>query len=110
MLAEVTVTLEPEAVRLPERLAEVPTPTLPKLRALGETPKTPGDAPVPEIGIRKAVVFETAEMIPEVALAACGAKLAVKVKLSPRFNSSGRSSPERLKPDPEIAIFQTFTL
>jgi len=109
MLAEETVTLVPDAVRVPERLLEEPTLTLPKFRALGETPRTPAEVPVPESGIRKAEVFETAEIIPEVELAVWGVKWAVKVKLSPRFNSSGRSSPERLKPVPETKIFHTVT-
>jgi hypothetical protein len=51
-LAEVTVTLAPEAVRLPEAEPFVPTTTLPSARVDGETASCPGAAvPVPDNAI-----------------------------------------------------------
>jgi len=47
--ADVTVTLAPDAVKLPDAVPLVPTTTLPSASVLGETASCPGvDVPVPE--------------------------------------------------------------
>lgn len=83
LLAELTVTAEPLAVRLPPRAELDPTLTLPKARVVGETAKVPAAVPVPESGMASGEfeAFETTEIDPLAAPAVVGAKVAVKVTL-----------------------------
>jgi hypothetical protein len=105
-LADVTVTDEPLAVRLPVRAELEPTATLPKLRLVGETAKVPAAVPVPESAILSGEfdAFETMERLPLTAPALAGVKVAVKVTLWP----AGRLMGKPLNPVIEKAEPVTF--
>lgn len=81
--AEFTVTLEPVALSVAERLLLAPTPTLPKLKLPGLTENWPEAAPVPESEMDGAVpdALETNAMVPLSDPADCGEKLTLKVKV-----------------------------
>jgi len=89
-----------------------PTVTLPKLMLLELSPKTPGDAPVPETAIVN-VGFEPSEVmvtIPAKLATDCGAKLTLKVVLCAAFRVRGVVIPLRVKPVPLILACETLTL
>jgi hypothetical protein len=83
LLAELTVTAEPLAVRLPPRAELDPTLTLPKASVAGETASVPAAVPVPESAIESGELdaFETTEIDPLAAPAVVGVRVAVKVTL-----------------------------
>ena len=85
VLAAVTVTLPPLALKLPEAVPLWPTTTLPNARVAGVTDNWPGcgAVPVPDNAIVR-VGFEAFEVIRTFPLAvpvACGAKVTVNVAL-----------------------------
>ena len=89
-----------------------PTVTLPKLMLLELSPKTPGDAPVPEtaivnVGLEPSEVMVT---IPVKLATDCGAKLTLKVVLCAAFRVRGVVIPLRVKPVPLILACETLTL
>jgi hypothetical protein len=92
MLADVTVTDEPLAVRLPLSDELDPTVTLPKLRLVGETAKVPAAVPVPESAMLSGEfdALETMDRLPFTAPAAVGVKVAVKVRLWPELRLMGK--------------------
>ena len=84
-LAEVTVTLPPLALKLPEAVPLWPTTILPNARVAGVTDNCPGcgAVPVPDSVIVR-VGFEAFEVISRFPLAVpvvCGVKATVKVAL-----------------------------
>ena len=83
LLAELTVTAAPLAMRLAPRAELEPTVTLPKASVVGETAKVPAAVPVPERGIASGELdaVETTEIDPLAAPAVAGEKVAVKVTL-----------------------------
>jgi hypothetical protein len=83
LLAELTVTEEPLAVRLPPSAELDPTATLPKARVVGETASVPAAVPVPESGMPSGEfdAVETTEMDPLAEPVVAGVKVAVKVTL-----------------------------
>jgi hypothetical protein len=83
MLAELTVTDAPLAVRLPPSAELDPTFTLPKARVVGETAKVPAAVPVPESAMASGEfeAVETTDKLPLAAPAAAGVKITVKVTL-----------------------------
>lgn len=108
VLAAVTVTLPPLAVKLPEAVPLCPTTTLPNPRVAGATDNCPacGAVPVPD-NVIVSVEFEALEIIltlPLAALAVCGVKAVVKVALCPAVSVRGAEIPLRLKPVPVIDI------
>ena len=72
--AEVTVTLEPAAVKLADWLALVPTTTLLKFNAAGDTVSCPAAVPVPDNGMVKfpTEAVERIETFPVAAPVDCG--------------------------------------
>lgn len=108
VLAAVTVTFAPLALKLPEAVPLCPTTTLPNAKLAGVTDNCPacGALPIPDIVI-VSVGFEALEIIltlPLAALAVCGVKAVVKVALCPAVSVRGAEIPLRLKPVPVIVI------
>jgi len=113
VLAAVTVTLAPLAVKVPAAVPLAPTVTLPSARVAGETASCPaGDAPVPETGIVKVgfVAVEVTVTLPLTAPADVGAKETVKVALFPVLSVSGVVIPLKLNPAPVTATLETVML
>ena len=110
--SDVTVTLAPEAARVPVRLLLEPTFTLPKLRVVGETANCPAAVPVPERLIASVgfEAFDTTEMFPVAEPAVCGAKIALNVKLCPAERVNGKSRPGALNPVPLTLTWLMTTL
>jgi hypothetical protein len=100
--AELTVTLEPVALRVVVRLLFAPTTTLPKLRLLGLTANWPTATPVPDRETEGAEpdASDTMAMLPLAAPAALGVNVTPKVKLCPAVSVIGVLSPLMLKADP----------
>ena len=85
VLAPVTVTLPPLALKLPEAVPLWPTTTLPRAKVEGVTVSWPdcGAVPVPDNGI-VSVGFEAVDVtltLPLAALAVCGVKVTLNVAL-----------------------------
>jgi len=82
-LAEDTVTLAPVALKVPAWDALAPTVTLLKLAEVGETTNWPCAVPVPVSGTISVgfEAFELTVIVPLAVLAACGAKVVLKVTL-----------------------------
>jgi hypothetical protein len=83
LVADVTVTLAPEAVSVPPRVALFPTVTLPKLNVDGETVNWPAEVPVPvpvsgTVRLAIHVGFEKT-IFPEALPLEAGANVRVKV-------------------------------
>lgn len=101
VLAALTVTFAPVAVRVPEAVPLVPTTTFPTASVLGLTANWPAAAvPVPDNGILS-VGFEPFEVmltLPLTAPAAVGANETLKPALCPAPNVTGAVIP--LKPNP----------
>ena len=90
--ADVTVTLAPVAVKLPEAEPLVPTITLPSARVVGEMPSCPAaDVPVPDSGMERdgLEAFEPIVMLPPNVPAAVGANFALTVQLAPGASVPG---------------------
>ena len=112
VVAPVTVTLAPVAVRLPDAVALEPSTTLPNGRVPGLTDNCPTVVvPVPEIGIVK-LGLDASELtvrlpfaVPEVV----GANLTLKVALCPAASVSGAATPLNVNPVPLIPICETLT-
>jgi len=101
-LADEIVTLAPAALSVAERLALVPTTTLPKARPAGLTANCPGAVPVPESGIFK-VGLDALEVIARFPLALpadCGVKMTLNVTPCPAVKVIGRLRPLTLNPVP----------
>ena len=84
VLAAVTVTLAPLAVKLPEAVALVPTTTLPKPRVAGDTVSWPVAVvpvpvnPIPKLGFD---AVDVTVMLPFTVPAETGAKMTLKLVL-----------------------------
>ena len=78
---EETVTLEFEAVKVPDKVALEPTATLPKTKDAGRTPSCPPAAVVPDSGIMSPVLprREVIVMLPATVALVVGVKITVKV-------------------------------
>ncbi len=113
VLAAVTVTLAPLALRLPVAVPLVPITTLPRGKVAGVTASTPAvTVPVPDNGIVK-VGFDAVEVIvtPPVKLAADGgANVTVKFTLCPAVSVTGVVMPLRVNPVPLIPAWEIVTL
>jgi hypothetical protein len=85
VLAAVTVTLPPLALKLPEAVPLWPTTTSPNARVAGVTDNWPGcgAVPVPDSGIVRVgfEAFEATFTVPLALLAVCGLNATVKVAL-----------------------------
>ncbi len=106
VLAAVTVTVAPLALRVPAAVPLEPTWTLPRARVAGETVSCPTAVvtPVPVTGTVN-VEFVAVEVIvrfPLTAPAAVGANFTVNVALCPPFNVRGVVMPLTLMPVPVI--------
>lgn len=95
ILAEVTVTDAPLAVRLPLSAVLDPTVTLPKLRVVGDTANVPDAVPVPESATLSVEfdAFDITARVPLTAPAVVGEKVAVNVTLWPDVRVRGKFSP-----------------
>lgn len=93
--AAVTMTLAPVALSVAVIFLLWPTVTLPNPKLVGATPNVPTAVPVPDnvIAGRLLEAFETTEILPLGLPAACGVKLALKVKLWPAFIVNGTVTP-----------------
>lgn len=100
--ADDTVTFDPVAVKVAVNWLLWPTTTLPKFKVVGLTPNWPGTVPVPDNEMVRVELeaSEVNEIVPLVAPAAAGAKVAPKVKLCPAIRVRGRLSPLMLNPLP----------
>jgi hypothetical protein len=112
VLAPLTVTLAPLAVRVPLAEALLETTTLPKLKPVGVTASCPAaTAPDPEKGIVN-VGLAAVEVIVTFPLAApddVGANDTLKPMLWPAFRVIGGVIPVRVKPDPLTPACETVT-
>jgi hypothetical protein len=104
VLAAVTVTLPPLALKLPEAVPLSPTTTLPNARVVGVTDNCPdcGAVPVPDNVIVR-VGFEAFEIMFTLPLAvpvACGLNATVKVALCPAVSVIGAVIPLKENPVP----------
>jgi hypothetical protein len=107
-VADVTVTLPPLAVKVPDAVPLVPTTTLPMPIEVGETASW-GVAfvvPVPESGIVSVGLgaFEVIVTFPLALPAAPGVKLTLKVAACPAARLTGAVMPLSENPDPLAAI------
>jgi hypothetical protein len=111
-LLELTVTLEPLAVSVPERLWLAPTVTLPKVIVVGFTASCPGLAPLPESGIDTVALlpFEEITIDPEAAPLACGANATLNVRLCPAFSVVGTLMPVMVNPAPLAVTCEMLTV
>jgi len=113
VLAAVTVTLAPLALRLPVAAPLVPITTLPRGKLAGVTVSTPAvTVPVPDNGIVR-VGFDALDVIVTAPLtlpAVCGANVTVKFTACPAVNVTGVLIPLRLKPVPLIPAWEIVTL
>jgi hypothetical protein len=113
MLAAVTITLAPLAVRVPVAVALEPTVTVPRASVAGETVRCPaGETPVPETGIANVgfVAVEVTVTFPLTDPADVGANETVKFALLPALRVSGVVMPLTVHPAPVIATFETVML
>ena len=104
-VAEEMLTLEPLALsEAGWGLELVPTTTLPKLRAVGDSVNWPGVVLLPESGMLKFgfEAFESSESVPLAVPLTVGANATLKVTLCPADKLCGRFNPLRLKPAPEV--------
>src|SRR5580698_3636888 len=111
MLAELTVTDAPLAVRLPLRAELDPSVTLPKLRLVGETARVPAAVPVPESAMESGELdaFDTTDKVPVKEPALAGVKVAVKVTLWLAVSVRGRVNPLIEKLDPVTVACEIVT-
>ena len=106
VVATVTVTLAPVALRLPCADPLVPTITLPRPSVAGVMLSCPATAvPVPERGIVRVGfdAFEVTVTLPLAVAAEAGAKVTVKVVAWPADSVSGVEIPLTLNPVPLAA-------
>ena len=106
VVAAVTVTLAPVAVRVPVAVPLVPTTTLPRSRVVGVTVSCPvAVTPVPDKGMVR-VGLEALEVMVTVPLALpadVGVKVTLKVALCPEVRVTGVVIPVKLNPVPLMA-------
>jgi len=105
MVAAVTVTLAPLAVKLPDADPLVPTTTLPTARVVGETASCPAAAtPVPDNGMVRVGLdaLEAMVTLPVTLPADVGVNVTLKLALCPVVSVTGVLIPVRLKPLPLI--------
>ena len=113
VLAAVTVTLAPLAVRVPEAVPLVPTTTLPRPRVVGLTVSCPtAVTPVPDKGIVSVGfdAFELTVTFPVTAPADAGVNETLKVVLWPEVRVNGVVIPLKLNPLPLIPTCEMVTL
>ena len=113
VVAAVTVTLAPLAVKVPVAVPLDPTVTLPSGNVAGETVSCPTvDTPVPETGIVNVgfVAVEVTATFPLTAPADVGTNETLKVALFPALSVRGVVMPLKLNPAPAIATFETDML
>ena len=102
-LPEFTVTLDPDALRVPLRVCVVPIVTFPKLMALGETASDPAaDAPVPDSATPRLGFdpFDATVTVPLKLPLVAGANVIDAATLCPGANVAGREIPLMLNPVP----------
>ena len=107
VLAAVIVTSVPRAVRLPDAVPLVPTPTLPIARGLGVTSSCPVVVvPVPDSGTVNVELdaFEAIMTLPFALPAAVGANVTLKDVLCPAVSVSGVVGPLKLNAAPVSPI------
>jgi hypothetical protein len=113
VLAAVTVTLAPLAVRLPDAVPLVPTTTLPTPSVVGATLSCPAAAvPVPDkemfrVGLE---AFDVIVTLPLAAPADVGVNVTLKVALCPAVSVTGAVIPLRLNPVPLIPTCKIVTV
>ena len=113
MLAAVTVTLAPLALRLPEAVPLVPTTTLPAAKVDGVTVNCPTAAvPEPDRGMVSVGLdaFDVIITLPLALPADCGVKLTPKLALCPAPSVTGVVIPLKVKPVPLIPACEMVTL
>lgn len=113
VVAAVTVTVAPLAVKVPVAVPLEPTVTLPRARVAGDTLRVPAVvAPVPESGIVRVglVAVDVIVRFPVTAPLAVGANETVKVAPFPAASVSGVVIPLTPNPDPVIATWLTEML
>jgi hypothetical protein len=103
LLAAVTVTLAPLALRLPDAVPLLPTATLPRLRVAGVTVSCPAVVvPVPD-RVTDRLEFDASDVsdtVPVAAPADFGLNMTLNDALSPAASLSGRINPLILKAEP----------
>jgi hypothetical protein len=103
VLAAVTVTLAPLAVRLPDAVPLLPATTLPRPKVVGDTASCPiAVTPVPESGTLRvgSVAVDVMVTFPFTTPALEGVKETLKVALCPAASVSGAVIPLMLNPVP----------
>ena len=110
--AEIVRLDPPELVSVSDKLALLPTCTLPNARLVGFAVSAPCVTPVPESGMLKVgfAPLEVTLTLPLAAPLAAGAKRTVNEVLWPAFNVKGNASPLRLNPVPLAAAAETVRL
>ena len=106
VVAAVTVTFAPVAVRLPEAVPLLPTTTLPRSSVAGATLSWPtADVPAPDSGIVKveSLAVEVIVTFPLALPEEFGVNLTVKVVLCPPASVKGVLIPLRANPAPLMA-------
>jgi hypothetical protein len=113
ILAAVTVTLAPLAVRFPLAVPLAPSTTLPTAIVEGETLSCPAAAvpiPVNETDIVEFEAFEETVTVPLALPEAAGENMTLNGALCPAASVKGTVIPLRVKPVPLIPISETVTL
>ena len=110
--AELMVTLDPLAVRLPDLVAVCPTITLPKSMLAGFTASWPGeladpDSPIPSDELDAS---EISVKVPEEVPPVVGANFTLKVRLCPAASVAGRVNPLTLKAADDTPACEMFTV
>ena len=98
--AEIVRLDPPELVSVSDKLALLPTCTLPNARLVGLAFSVPCVTPVPESGMLKLEAVEVILTLPLAEQLVVGEKSTVKEVLWPAFNVKGKASPLKLKPLP----------
>jgi hypothetical protein len=110
---EVTVTLVAPAEREAVSAKLLPTVTLLKSKAVGETPSSPGARPFPESAtvMLALVALLVTVTVPVAAPLAAGENVTLTLMLLPASTEKGTAGTElSVKPVPEMATFETLTL
>jgi len=104
VVAEETITLVPEAVRVADIALLDPTATLPRLALPGETARVPAAPPVPESGIVsvRLLALESTVRLPVVAPPVLGRNKSLKVMLAAGARVTGGVIPVRAKAEPFV--------
>ena len=110
--AEMVRLVPPELVRVPLIDFELPSWTFPKLKLEGFETRSPLPMLVPESATASvlSLALDLIVRVPVAVPVAEGAKVAVKVVLSPALSVTGRVGPVKLNPEPVTAALDTVTL